>query len=273
MSTETETEIIPAGADALAVAQAAGAPMDIAVTGTVEAALRYLDAAAKFGRASSAMAVMAGFEIGALKKVGGWTQGGRRGKTRIDAVFAQHERFEDFCTSELHISVDTAQRYVALAEAAKPRLRKLGGFGAMIQELLVTPVSKLLPAQQEILSTAVHKLTDGRTQMELFQEWGVSKLGPKPGTGGALGGAGAPRREPTEAEIKDLSVRQWREVMGLATSAEDSFVHLPEEYQLSLQLHLESILEALKWWRSLRPSQRGPATRQEVKTRLKVHVA
>lgn len=265
----TNTEIVAAE---LAV-EASVKPQGVQVTGTAEAARRYLDAAAKFGRASSVMAVMAGFEIGALKKLGGWVQGGRRGKTQDDLGFAHCKTWEEFCSKELRISDETARIYLQLADQARPKLRHLGSLDALINDLLATPVSQLPLAQYDLLTNAVNKITDGKTQLELFRDWGLAKKAPVPATGGALGGAGAPRHQPTEEEIREAARRSWTDIMASVLREKDSFTALDDAHQEALQLHLEALLNGLKWWKALRPSQRGPATRRELLDLLKVTVA
>lgn len=261
----TDTEILPP--------VIAGGAKEIVVAGSVENARKYLDAAAKFARCSAAMQVMAGFEMSELKKLGGWVQGGRRGQNRSDCGFAQHETWEAFCRSELGVGERTAAAYIAMADAAKPRLRKVEGFAGLLEEILSQPVTALSEEKKNLLTEAVKKITDGRTQMELFEEWGISKKRPVPGTGGALGGAGAPRHQPTEEDVREAARRSWTDIMAMVTREKDSFTALDDAHQEALQLHLEALLGGLKWWKALRPSQRGPATRRELLDMLKVTVA
>lgn len=261
----TDTEILPATIES--------GTAKIVVAGTVTNARKYLDAAAKFARCSAAMQIMAGFEMAELKKLGGWVQGGRRGQNRNVCGFAGHDTWEDFCRNELEIGERTAANYIAMAEAAKPRLKKVEGFAGLLDEILHQPVTALSEENKNLLTEAVKKITDGRTQMELFEEWGISKKRPVPATGGALGGAGAPRHQPTEEEIREAARRSWTDIMASVLREKDSFTALDDAHQEALQLHLEALLNGLKWWKSLRPSQRGPATRRELLDLLKVTVA
>lgn len=266
----TDTEIVPAE-----MAVEPQKPNDLVFDPQTSVATvrKYLDAAQKFARCSAAMQVMAGFEMVELKKAGGWVQGGRRGQKPKDLGFAEHDTWEDFCAKQLGISGETARTYIAMAEAARPRLKKLQGFGGVLEEILQRPVTQIEPEKGEILNQAVHKLTDGKSQLELFREWGLAKKAPVPGTGGALGGAGAPRHQPTEEEIREAARRSWTDIMASVLREKDSFIALDDAHQEALQLHLEALLNGLKWWKALRPSQRGPATRRELLDLLKVTVA
>jgi hypothetical protein len=64
-----------------------------------------------------------------------------------------------------------------MAEAAKPKLRKLVG-PALFRELVSSSISALSEERAEELKEAVHEITDGKTQLQFMLDLGLAK---KPG--------------------------------------------------------------------------------------------
>lgn len=144
-----------------------------------DAARRYVDAASLFQKASLAAQVMAGFELTALHKAYGIKHGGdRRGSSFHDERLIWKEAL----SKHLGVSETTAWRWMEMAKAAKPRL---GKGDLQLGEILAKNPSALTPAEQELLTKAVKKITDGRTQLEFMLELGVAKT---PQGAGAKGG-------------------------------------------------------------------------------------
>lgn len=154
-------------------------------------ARRLVEAATLFQRASLAAQILAGMELLTLHKRWG-VKPGRPAKLPHDAVISPgskpHDvalipgKWADAVKQQLGISCDTASRWMEMAKAAKPRLAKADlDLGAILEK---NP-GALTPAEQELLKKAVHKISDGRTQMEFLLECGAVKA---PQGSGAKGG-------------------------------------------------------------------------------------
>lgn len=198
-------------------------------------AKRYVESATLFQRASLAAQIMAGVELAELRKTFPETRGRpAKGNKPHDAVISWAEAVDQ----KLGVSPDTAARWVEMAHAAKKRLSSGDlTLGAILEKHPGT----LTSAEQELLKTAVHKISDGRTQLEFLLECGVTKA---PQGSGARGGntrpaalanaaaaneagtEGAPAAEPADAweprakHLNDLCVEalgdQWWNECGEA---------------------------------------------------------
>lgn len=142
-----------------------------------DAARRYVEAASLFQKASLAAQVMAGFELTALHKAYDM----RPGK-RSDLYHDDRGSWKEAISKHLGVSEMTAWRWMEMAKAAKPRLAK---GDLQLGEILGKHPAALTAVEQELLTKAVHKITDGRTQLEFMLELGVAKT---PQGAGAKGG-------------------------------------------------------------------------------------
>ncbi|MDR2673885.1 MAG: hypothetical protein LBC18_03210 [Opitutaceae bacterium] len=161
---------------------------------------RYVEAATLFQRASLAAQIMAGLGLLELHKQYN-PKGGRPKKLPHDVgVFS--EPWPEAVKRHLGVSDQTAYRWMEMAKAARPRLTK-GDID--LGRILEKHPSALTPAEQELLKTAVHKISDGHTQMEFLLSCGITKT---PQGGGAKGGAreGAGRKTLTAEEA--VAMRQ-----------------------------------------------------------------
>lgn len=154
-------------------------------------ALRFHQLAQASAAQMAVAAAKCGLELAALKKEighGGWEE-----------FFAKH-----FAKHGLQLR--TAQKYMALAEGLKGKALKNEARSYL--PLLECAPSELKKADQEKLTKAVAKMTDGATLSELYQEMGIVK---KPQGAGAKGGntrsplpSGAspePAGKPSNAEV------------------------------------------------------------------------
>jgi hypothetical protein len=113
-------------------------------------------------------AAKCGLELKALKKEAG------------------HGAWEDYFETHLArhgLSDRTARNYMRLADGLKGKALKSASVAVL--ELLDSAPSALKPAEQEKLTKAVAKMTDGATLSELYQEMGIAK---KPQGSAAKGG-------------------------------------------------------------------------------------
>ncbi|ACB76673.1 hypothetical protein [Opitutus terrae] len=116
----------------------------------------------------AAAAVIAGLELKALKKECG------------------HGNWEEFFASALQqhgLKLRTAQNYMALADGLKSKALKTQPDAFL--KLLDSAPSELSKADQQKLTKAVGKVTDGKALSELYQDFGIVK---KPQGSGAKGG-------------------------------------------------------------------------------------
>lgn len=128
-------------------------------------------------RISLAGQVMLGAELQQLKRELGFTGSGRRPQASQQKTWAQHVK------DELDLSADTADRMIGSWEAAKAKLKKLGGQPALLA-IMETPPATLTAVQRQTLEAAVAKVTDGETQKSLLEELKLVKLHDTSGIGG-----------------------------------------------------------------------------------------
>jgi hypothetical protein len=140
--------------------------------------------------------VMAGFELIQLHAHYSVKRGGDRRSNPHGVGLV----WETVVRERLDISDQTAWRWMEMAKAARPRLKKLGaGFGEIVELMLTNPAA-VTASQQETVKGAVAKLTDGYTQMEFMEELGLIKASKSGATGGARIRGKADEAEKTEAE-------------------------------------------------------------------------
>lgn len=133
---------------------------------------RYAEHAALFQRASLACQIMAGFELIALRD-SSKAKAGRRPAGNVSGSRTHSgEGFQAEVEKLGGISRSTAYEWMEMAKAAKPRLAR-GDFD--LAAVLEKSPASLTPAEQELLKKAVHKISDGRTQLHFMLECGVTK--------------------------------------------------------------------------------------------------
>ncbi|WP_193214958.1 hypothetical protein [Luteolibacter marinus] len=169
--------------------------------------------------------VLLGQELLALKIDLGFTRGGDRRSNPHDAGLKSLNRtWEDWCKSELGISDDTAARFIACHEAAKLRVKKLGGQPRLLI-LLETPPGQLSEENHTILAGMVDKLVDGESQKDLLEELKIAKQHKA-----LTGGANPAPAKPTEnqaaeqlafaffSKVPDTVAKIQKGVTGLMTA-------------------------------------------------------
>lgn len=157
-------------------------------------------------------AIKAGLELKALKKELGHS--------------AWVEYFETHLATH-GMTLRTAQRYMAVADGLKNKALKndTGSFLALLDKA----PSELKPADQEKLTKAVAKVTDGATLSELYQDMGIAK---KPQGSAAKGGKlkqdDDPEKEqtPAEAAAAEAEGRRLR-VATLITTLTEALADTP----------------------------------------------
>lgn len=173
-----KSSLSPAKAPAVIDLEPAAPALAVAAPDPWAKARRFVEAATLFQRASLAAQIMAGLELLALHKIWGVQRGGDRRSKPHDVALIQP--WSVAVKKQLGISDQTAGRWMEMARAARPRLSKGDlDLGALLEK----HPGALTPAEQELLKKAVHKISDGRTQMEFLLECGVTKAAQGSGSG------------------------------------------------------------------------------------------
>jgi hypothetical protein len=167
----------------------------VAITGTWDGVRHWLNAAKLFEQGKLFSQVMTGFELLALRKSHGIVNGSK-------AHLSQDGKGQDWETileKEAGLSQSTAYRYMDMAKAAMPRLKKLPALKNF--DPFTQPMSQLEKPQQEAMATAVKKLTDGKSQADFFE--GLYKTG-----GGNPDAKGGKTRKLTAEEQAEELLKQ-----------------------------------------------------------------
>ena len=263
-----------------------GAPVKL--TGTWDGARKWLDYAGQFERAKLFCQVMLGFELLELRKTTphghsvkaalcGQTSESRTfelhnsqatssgSRTRLAQHAVQHnpENWEETLELELkpyHTSRTTAYAYMAMARAAAPQIRKRAGLREI--DLVNSPISSLTTQQQKLLTGAVRKISDGKTQQEFCADLGIykglggKKVGRKPGDGGR------PRED--DGTIEEQAARRRERALKWAGRADEAierlgtdFMALPDEQNTALVARLDRTLRCVREWLKTPPTKRN----------------
>jgi hypothetical protein len=120
--------------------------------------------------------ILLGHELETLKIELGFMGSGRRKEKPHDAVFKSLNRtWDQWCRSEMNgMSPDTADRLIATYQAAKAKLKKLGGQPRLLS-LLETKPDAMDAEDRNTLSGMVDKLEWAESQKQLLEEWGIAK--------------------------------------------------------------------------------------------------
>lgn len=228
---------------------------DLEVTGDWVRVRRYSEAARQFGRAQVACQVLAGLELIELRK-----QNRVRAGRPADATAPQ---WPDLVAEHAGISDDTARNWIRMAEGVRPRLKKLAGVGAMFRELLEVPLHQLSVEQHHLLEQAVHKATDGMTQIEFLRELGIAKQPAGHGaTGGDRGGRRPPKSlvPPTEEAMQAVARADWVQIETVLDASRANFALL-NDFEVEAQIAVfELHIRARRAWLRVPKKDRNPET-------------
>jgi hypothetical protein len=121
-------------------------------------------------RLSLAGQVLLGQELQTIKVELGFAGSGRRKENPNDLAFKSlHRTWDQWTKAELGVSDQGADNYIATYEAAKQRVKKLGG-NAKLLSLLEAHPAKIDEEGHKLLSGMVDKLVEGETQKSLLEE-------------------------------------------------------------------------------------------------------
>ena len=152
-----------------------------------------------------------------------------------------------------------------MAEAARPRLKKLDGWGDLVRDLIERPITELSNEECETLAKAVAKLTDGRTQLDFMQELGLVKKPGNAALGGATTGGG---RKPVglldEDAIAKAARADWDLCAKSLVTIGATFTVLPDpEIEAQIEL-LHRAVAGRRKWLSVGTLRRGAAIVDEI---------
>jgi hypothetical protein len=253
------------------------------VGGSIDRLRQYATQSDRFARASLAMQVMAGFELLEIKAQSPYTRGGRRtpksnphdagltknahesavlAKTAPSNPFDGWPTWETFLNQALQISADTAGRWMAMAENARPRLKKLDGWGSLVRDLMERPIADLNPDEVDVLSRAVAKITDGRTQLDFLQQLGIVKHPGNPKLGGNTGGRPSASAVIGDDKIKAAAIDDWATIERGIVGGGMSFTVLTDA---EVEAQIEWLSRAIRvrhQWLETASAKRTPATIQ-----------
>lgn len=252
----------------------------LGMSGAIDRVKQYAKTSVQFARASLAMQVMAGMELSTIKDASPYQRGGRRAKsnpqtegrsnphgaglientyeTAETAAFARHRTWEEFVILELGLSADTAGRWMAMAAAARARLCRIDGFGALIRDLLERPICDLDDAEVDVLAKSVAKITDGRTQLDFMVEMGMVKRPGNPALGGANGGL-KPGGVIGDEEIRVAAMADWESAQRALSGGGMSFTVLDDALIEAEVDYLARALRVRREWLATPSAKRTPS--------------
>ena len=223
--------------------------------------------ATKFQQASLAAQVMAGFELAELKKEHGFQRGGDRRSNPHDADLKNitaPNTWAELVTENCGISEDTAGRWIQMADGIRARWKKLAP-EARIKELMAAPISHWSDADTKLVGEALHKATDGATQLEFMRELGLAKQ--KPGNPDAGAHGKGSRKLTTEEQVikgKQIALEDSG-VMGRSIAASNRNFFICGDNEVDIQISiLEFALKIRRKWQNTPAAKRNDALVSEI---------
>jgi hypothetical protein len=209
---------------------------------TWEAAKYWADLASKFQHASVAAQVMAGFVLNELHKAHGIKPGARTDlnlPTELGGSEAP-KSWPDLVKDQAGVSDETARKWMGMADGVKKKWKKLAPQDRLKELMAVSP-SAWTDKDMKLVCDSLHKVTDGKSQLDFMRELGLAKK--PPGNPNATGGTA---RKLTTAELSAQARAQALEDSGrlgaVLKSSNANFFLLTEVNDLELDAQI-SVLE------------------------------
>lgn len=184
-------------------------------------------------RLSLAGQILLGHELQTLKiELGFAGRGGDRSKAHNAPLLSLNRTWDQWTKAELGIGHDSANRLIETYEAAKSKVKKLGG-QTLVLTLLETPPAKLHQEDRTILASMVDKLEWGDSQKQLLEEFRLVKRHEA-----TTGGDTSAHRTPKPAAAQQLAFAFFRPVeqtVGKLQRAVES-LRLAPDYQRLLHV-------------------------------------
>ncbi len=263
MSSDAPVEVLPPESSDVSPSTSVSVPEpiigDVTVPSDWGAIRKYAEAARQFGRAQVACQVMAGLGLLELRKQHAPRRGRRaahaEGKASWDDVVAEHAG----------IGKDTATIWMKMAEVVRPRLRKMSGAGELFREILRRPIGELTESQQLLLQDAVHKVTDGYSQLEFLRELGICTQPAGHGAkGGDLGGRKPKAGAPEDGAEAKLARDDWAKVFETLDASRANFAALPDHEVEAQIAELDLAIRARRAWLRVPKAERTPDALKQV---------
>jgi hypothetical protein len=158
-------------------------------------------------RLSLAGQILLGHELQTLKiELGFCGTGAHKQRTHSEVFKSLNRTWDQWCKAELGFSDMTGNRLIETYEAAKSKLKKLGGQPKLLS-LLDTKPGALTDENRSILSTLVDKLEWGDSQKALLEEFRLVKHHEA-----TKGGDTSAHRKPKPAQAQQLAFAFFRPV-------------------------------------------------------------
>ncbi|MDE2099093.1 MAG: hypothetical protein KGL39_17700 [Patescibacteria group bacterium] len=202
---------------------------------------------ARFAQATLACQVMAGFSLRALRDDYGSHQGKRNDTSPNDS---ERLGFQEMVRRETGLSDDTARRWINMADGIKARWKKLPARDRL-RALMSMPPNQWSEPDVKLIGDAVHKATDGRTQLEFMWELGLAKRPQGSGAAGRAPGEGGSKKlslsEQAEAQ-RLLAETNWQVLLKHHRVYAAKFTLLTDEVIEAQCAELEHLLAARRAW-------------------------
>lgn len=224
----------------------------VAVTGTWDGVRHWLNAGKLFEQGKLFSQVMVGFELLALQKARG-IENGSKAHLSHDG---KGQDWETILQNEAGLAQSTAYRYMDMAKLAAPRLKKLPALKDF--NPFEVPLAKLAEPQREALTSAVKKLTDGKSQADFFEEL-YKQAGKATGREPGCDNSRDKLSLSQEAELRRTkAAADWAALAKLAAAYQDKFVLLTDADVEAQMATLEQALIARKAWLKQPVNHRQP---------------
>lgn len=230
--------------------------LPVEVSGTWTGARTWLERARLMHEGALFCQVMTGLELLKLQEDHPETRG-RPGKNSPNRGLIS---FTEQAEKETGLGRSSVFRLIEMARAALPRLRKLSGLRDFDPTSIA--IGQLPEPQQEALTSAVKKITDGMTQTDFLAELGLVKA---PQGSGATGGARhvGPQEKLTAEEKAKLYAQSARAEFACAVKAFSisgaRFTFLDDSEIRGQIEYLERQILARRTWLSAPPASRNTA--------------
>jgi len=218
----------------------------------------------RFKQADLACQVMAGFALKELRALHGPRQGQRsdlkptstNDSSKLGtspAVTSTNDSsklgFQEMVLKETGISHDTARNWMKMADGIKSRWKKLP-IRDRLHSLMAVPPSQWQDDDAKLITDALHKATDGRTQLEFMWELGLAKKPQGAGARGRKPGEGG-RAANLDVGDEDELLKEFRFDMKLFTSPNDTTLQQVStatllQHRDEAAAYLQRIVEILK---------------------------
>jgi hypothetical protein len=234
-----------------------------AANNTWDAVRYWAGMSARFKQADLTCQVMAGFALTELRRTF-HAQGKRTDLTSPNdsAKLAANgdAGWTKLVRENAGISEDTARNWMRMAEGIKGKWRKLG-VADQVKALMSVPPSQWNDEEAKLIQSAVHKVTDGKTQLEFMWELGIAKKPQGSGATGRAPGEGG-RKKLTMSETAELlkagALADWEGIAKLIGAYKDKFLLLTDADVTAQIALLERQLNARKAWLKQPRDARAP---------------